>query len=64
MKVIITGGEGFIGKALAVALRKRGIEVCSIDRLNGIEAGDFSHPPTSPALIVFIILPLRHPFST
>lgn len=41
MKVIITGGEGFIGKALAVALRKRGIEVCSIDRLNGIEAGDF-----------------------
>lgn len=40
-KVIITGGEGFIGKALAVALRKRGIEVCSIDRLNGIEAGDF-----------------------
>lgn len=41
MKVIITGGEGFIGKALAVALKKRGIEVCSIDRLNGIEAGDF-----------------------
>lgn len=41
MKVIITGGEGFIGKALAVALRKRGVEVCSIDRLSGIEAGDF-----------------------
>jgi len=41
MKVVITGGDGFIGKALAVALKKRGIEVCSIDRLNGIEAGDF-----------------------
>ena len=41
MKVVITGGEGFIGKTLAVALKKRGIEVCSIDRLNGIEAGDF-----------------------
>lgn len=41
MKVIITGGEGFIGKALAVALKKRGIEVRSIDRINGIEAGDY-----------------------
>lgn len=41
MKVIITGGEGFVGKALAGALEKRGIEVCSIDRLNGIEAGDY-----------------------
>lgn len=41
MKIIITGGEGFIGKALAVALIKRGIEVVSIDRLNGIEAGDY-----------------------
>lgn len=41
MKIIVTGGEGFIGKALAVALIKRGIEVVSIDRLNGIEAGDY-----------------------
>ncbi len=41
MKVIITGGEGFIGKALAAALIKRGVQVESIDRKNGIEAGDF-----------------------
>lgn len=41
MKVIITGGEGFIGKALAATLTKRGIEVVSIDRLNGIEAGEY-----------------------
>lgn len=41
MKVIITGGEGFIGKALAVALLMRGIDVVSIDRLNGIEAGEY-----------------------
>lgn len=41
MKVIITGGEGFIGKALAAALMKRGVQVVSIDRKNGIEAGDF-----------------------
>lgn len=41
MKMIITGGEGFIGKALAVALKKRGIEVAVIDRSKGIEAGDF-----------------------
>lgn len=40
MKVIITGGEGFIGKALAAALIKRGVEVISIDRKNGIEAKD------------------------
>lgn len=41
MKVIITGCEGFIGKALAAALIKRGIEVVSVDRLNGIEAGEY-----------------------
>ena len=41
MKVIVTGGEGFIGKALALALNKRGIEVVSVDRINGMEAGEF-----------------------
>lgn len=41
MKVIITGGEGFIGKALASALTKRGVKVISIDRKTGIEAKDF-----------------------
>ena len=41
MKVIITGGEGFIGKALAAALSKRGAEVIIIDRKKGIEAKDF-----------------------
>lgn len=41
MKVIITGGEGFIGKALAATLTKRGAEVIIIDRKRGIEAKDF-----------------------
>lgn len=41
MKVIITGGEGFIGKALAIALTKRGVEVVSVDRANGREAGEY-----------------------
>lgn len=41
MKVVITGGEGFIGKALAAALSKRGDEVIIIDRKRGIEAKDF-----------------------
>jgi len=41
MKVIITGGEGFIGKALAAVLIKRGVQAVSIDRKKGIEAGDF-----------------------
>lgn len=48
MKVIITGGEGFIGKALTTALSKRAValstsevKVLSIDRANGIEAGEY-----------------------
>lgn len=41
MKVIITGSEGFIGKALAATLIKRGIEVIGVDRLNGREAGEY-----------------------
>lgn len=41
MNVIITGGEGFIGKALAAALKKRGVHVLVIDRKSGIESGDF-----------------------
>lgn len=41
MKVVITGSEGFIGKALAAALLSLGNEVVSIDRVNGIEAGDY-----------------------
>ena len=41
MKVIVTGGEGFIGKALTAALKKRGMEVISIDRRAGIEVADF-----------------------
>ena len=41
MKAVITGGEGFIGKALAAALTRRGVEVISIDRKRGIEAKDF-----------------------
>ena len=41
MKIVITGGEGFIGKALAATLSKRGAEVIIIDRKKGIEAKDF-----------------------
>lgn len=38
MKVIVTGSEGFIGKALCRALERRGIVVIGIDRKNGMEA--------------------------
>ncbi|MBD5281982.1 MAG: NAD(P)-dependent oxidoreductase [Bacteroides sp.] len=41
MKVVITGGEGFIGRALAATLFSRGIEVIIVDRKRGIEAKDF-----------------------
>lgn len=42
MKVIITGSEGFIGRALSLALQKRSIEVIGIDRKNGQEAADIA----------------------
>ena len=42
MKVIITGSEGFVGRALSQALQKRGIEVIGIDRKNGQEAADIA----------------------
>lgn len=41
MRVIITGGEGFIGKALAETLRKSGVDVVSVDRKIGIEAAEY-----------------------
>lgn len=37
-KMIVTGSEGFIGKALCSHLRKRSVEVIEIDRKIGIEA--------------------------
>ena len=39
--MIVTGGEGFIGKALVAALIERGHQVLSIDRLNGTEVKEF-----------------------
>ena len=41
MKVIITGGEGFIGKALAAYLSVHGNEVIIVDRKSGMEAGEY-----------------------
>lgn len=40
MKVIVTGSEGFIGKALCRALEARGMEVIGIDRKSELEAED------------------------
>lgn len=45
MKVIITGGGGFIGKALAATLTNRGAEVIIVDRKNGTEAKEFFEEP-------------------
>ena len=42
MKFIVTGSEGFIGKALTRALEQRGNEVIGIDRKNGDEAKDIA----------------------
>lgn len=37
-KMIVTGSEGFIGKALCCELTKRGVEVIGLDRKSGTEA--------------------------
>lgn len=42
MKFIVTGSEGFVGKALVTALHRKGIEVIGIDRKNGTEAKDIA----------------------
>lgn len=41
MKAIVTGGEGFIGKALAKFLRDRGDTVVIVDRKSGMSVYDF-----------------------
>lgn len=41
MTVIVTGSEGFIGKALVSALLKRNVNVIKVDRKIGIEAAPF-----------------------
>lgn len=41
MKAIVTGSEGFIGKALVATLNRIGYEVIGIDRKSGIEAGEY-----------------------
>ena len=42
MKFIVTGSEGFIGKALVFELQRRGAEVIKIDRKDGTEAKDIA----------------------
>ena len=37
-RMIVTGSEGFIGKALCRELTKRGVEVIGLDRKSGTEA--------------------------
>lgn len=66
MKVIITGGEGFIGKALAAVLSKRGAEVIIIDRKKGIEAKDFfdTVPNLNEAACVFHLAAQTSVFNT
>lgn len=41
MQVIVTGSEGFVGKALVAVLERRGVQVISIDRKNGTEVSEY-----------------------
>lgn len=43
MNVIITGGEGFIGSALAKELTRRGARVTTLDRNSGQEASNIAY---------------------
>lgn len=47
-RVLVTGGAGFIGRAVTAALRKAGIDVVGLDRIadetNGVLAGDVTEP--------------------
>ncbi len=47
-RVLVTGGAGFIGRAVTAALRDRGVEVVGLDRVadaaSGIVAGDITEP--------------------
>lgn len=40
MKIILTGSDGFIGKAFCQVMRNKGVEVTAIDRKNGHEADE------------------------
>lgn len=42
MKMIVTGSEGFIGKALCCKLKKSGVDLVEIDRKNGTDASSVS----------------------
>lgn len=64
MKVIITGSEGFIGRALSIALQKRGVEVIGIDRKNGQEAADIARYMPDDIDIVFHLAAQTSVFNT
>ena len=40
MKVIVTGSEGFIGRALCESLNRSGVEIVRIDKVLGSDAAD------------------------
>lgn len=42
MKMIVTGSEGFVGKALCHKLKKSGVDLVEIDRKIGIDASSVS----------------------
>lgn len=54
-KMIVTGSEGFIGKALCRELAKRDVEVIGLDRKSGIEATKVCELLKNGVLIVCFI---------
>ena len=63
MKIVVTGSEGFIGKALCKNLRSRGVEVVGIDRVCGTELPAFRAFWPGVESMLLYILPHRPAFS-
>lgn len=65
MKVIITGGEGFIGRSLAAYFSRRDVDVVSVDRLNGLDVAEyFTHNDLQGVDLVYHLAASTSVFNT
>lgn len=63
-KVVVTGSEGFVGKALCKKLEKKGKEVIRIDRKTGTEAMSIGEYLSSDVIAVFHLAAQTSVFNT
>jgi UDP-glucose 4-epimerase len=65
MKILVTGGLGFIGSHTVVALQNEGFEVIAVDNLSNssLEVLDGIERITGKTFQVSFILPLQKPWA-